>query len=49
MVDEYQDTNTGTVKLVSLLAAKYRNICGGDDDQSIYRFRGANIKKYLKL
>ena len=48
MVDEYQDTNTVQFKLVSLLAAKYRNICVvGDDDQSIYRFRGANIKNIL--
>ena len=48
MVDEYQDTNTVQFKLVSLLAAKYRNICVvGDDDQSIYKFRGANISNIL--
>ena len=50
MVDEYQDTNTAQFRLVSLLAGRYKNLCVvGDDDQSIYKFRGANIGNILNF
>lgn len=50
MVDEYQDTNRAQYLLIKMLAAKYRNIaCIGDNDQSIYMFRGANYKNILNF
>ena len=50
LVDDYQDTNTAQFTLLSLLASRYQNLCVvGDDDQSIYRFRGANIHNILNF
>ena len=50
MVDEYQDTNFVQFELIRLLSSRYRNLCVvGDDDQSIYKFRGADIKNIVNF
>ena len=50
VIDEYQDTNHAQYRFASLLAAKYRNLCVvGDEDQSVYAFRGATIRNILEF